>query len=60
MADKYQIIARYTEGIPKYWIGQKIDPNRPLDDDNVRWKTHADGTIIKYSQYADAKAAVDK
>ena len=57
MAEKYQIIARYTEGIPKYWIGKKIDPNEPLDDDNVQWKTK-DGTPLVFVQYEEARMAL--
>lgn len=58
MAGKYEIIARYTDGIPKYWIGRKIDPKEPLDENNVQWKTK-DGTPLVFRRYEDARIAVE-
>lgn len=51
--EKYQIIARYTDGLPKYWIGRKIDPEKPLEESNVEWK-QKDGKPVRYEEYADA------
>jgi len=57
MSEKYAIIARYTEGVPKYWIGKKKDSNQPLDDNNVQWKTK-DGVPLVFKDYEDARIAL--
>jgi len=53
MAGKYQIIARYTDGKPKYWIGRKTDLSIPLLEDNVEWKTE-NGMPLVFEEYKDA------
>jgi len=57
MAGKYQIIARYTEGVPKFWIGRKIDPDKPLNEENVEWKIK-DGVPLRYDQFRDAEDVI--
>ena len=58
MSKKYDIIARYTDGVAKYWIGRKIDPGKPLDDDNVEWKER-DGSPLIFDEYSDAAEEVN-
>lgn len=58
MAGKFQIIARESEGNVRFWVGRKINPDLPLDEDNVEWKLR-DGRPVKFDRYADAEAVVN-
>lgn len=59
MAERYQIIALYTEGVARYQIGKKIDPSLPLDEENVKWLKEG-GKILRFSEYSEAKKALER
>lgn len=59
MAEKYQIIARYTDGNADFWIGRKLNPDGPLNEENVEWK-RKDGMPLRFKNYKDARNALSR
>lgn len=54
MAGKYEIIARYTDGIAHFMLGKKIDPEKALEEGNVKWM-EAGGKPLIFERYKDAE-----
>jgi len=53
MRGKYQVIARYTDGVAKFWIGRKQDRDLPLGDDNIEWLMEGKTPAV-FDEYQDA------
>ena len=59
MAKHFEIIARYTEGVARFMIGRKIDPEKPLDEGNVQW-LEQDGHPVAFENYRDAELCLKR